>query len=136
MKQIDRFRLTCALAGFSLVALLPAVADAAVFAGTWSVSASLGSPVVETTAPTCVFRQDGIAITGTCTGPSAVGLAAGRVVGRTVIWSWHKHPTNNLQINSIATYRGVFTAGGQISGTWSDSAYPGAVGTFAGHALR
>jgi hypothetical protein len=122
------------LAAFALGVCVPAVADAAVFAGGWTVSATLGHPVVEVTAPTCLFRQSGNKIAGTCKGPSAAGPAAGTVVGQSVVWSWHKVPTNRLQVNSIATYRGVFT-GALIRGTWTDTADPGLVGTFAGHRI-
>jgi hypothetical protein len=117
---------------FGLAASASGIAEAAVFAGSWNVSAVI--PGRETTAPICVFKQAGAKLSGICRGPSATGPAVGTVVGSTVVWSWHKVPTNNLQINSIATYRGVFS-GTAIRGTWSDSVYPGLAGTFVGRRI-
>jgi len=131
MKVSTALRYGSALAGLVLAVSSSVAAEAAVFGGVWTVSASLGHPVVETTAPTCVFKQSGGKISGTCKGPSAAGPAVGSVSGNVVLWSWHKIPTNRLQVNSIATYHGTF-AGGVIRGTWTDTADPGILGTFVG----
>ncbi len=122
---------TIALLGLGLFGGTCGISAAATFAGTWTISATLGNPVVETTAPTCVFEQEGSKLSGRCKGPSASGPAAGVVSGSAVEWQWHKIPTNHLQVNSIATYRGTFS-GSTVRGTWTDSYDRGLVGPFTG----
>ena len=67
-------RYAAALVGCAAVAAVPLVADAANFAGAWSVVGVMGR--VSNTAPTCVFRQVGNRVAGTCKGPAGIGSAA------------------------------------------------------------
>ena len=96
-------------------------AGAANFAGSWAVSGRIGNPVVATSAPVCVFRQTGNAISGSCKGPNAIGSADGAVNGRTIAWRWHAIATNQVGLSGTVTYRGVWGSDGVIRGTWTHS---------------
>ena len=126
-----------ALAAFALVASAPAPADAANFAGTWAVSGTIfsGGVVVATSAPVCVFRQSGNAISGSCKGPNGIGSADGSVNGRAIAWRWHIIATTSIGLAGIATYRGVWGSDGVVRGTWTHSRRPGASGPFTAQHL-
>jgi hypothetical protein len=130
MNAVARLRYFSALAGFALAFSAVNIADAADFAGTWSVSGRLGNPVVATSAPVCVFRQTGNAISGTCKGPNAIGSVDGSVNGRAIFWQWHTIATNAFGLNGTATYRGAWGSDGVVRGTWTHSRRPGYYGPF------
>jgi hypothetical protein len=121
-------RYAAALVGCAAVAAVPLVADAANFAGAWSVVGVMGR--VSNTAPTCVFRQVGNRVAGTCKGPAGIGSAAGVVSGNAIKWQWNRIATQRIQVNGVVIYTGVWGPNG-LRGTWTDSAHPGLVGTFA-----
>jgi hypothetical protein len=121
-----------ALLAFGLAAALGGVAEAATIAGSWNVAGSI--PGAETIAPICVFKQAGARLSGICRGPSATGPVVGTVSGNAVTWSWHKVPTNTLQVNSIVTFRAVFSATG-VRGTFTDTVDRGLVGSFVGRRI-
>jgi hypothetical protein len=127
-----KLRYASALVAFGLAVSAAGVADAATIAGSWNLSGSI--PGAETIAPICVFQQAGARLSGVCRGPSATGPIVGRVSGNAVTWSWHKVPTNNLQVNSIVTFRAVFSAGA-VRGTFVDTADRGLVGSFVGRRI-
>jgi len=122
-----------ALVGFAL-ASSPGIAEAANFAGTWSVAGAMGNPLVETVAPLCVFQQAGNKIAGTCKGPAGIGSAVGAVSGSSIIWRWSRVATSRAQHNGYVTFRGVWGPAG-LRGTWTDSAIPGLAGAFTGRKL-
>jgi hypothetical protein len=127
--MIAKFLFAGALAGFAFV-VSPSVADAANFAGTWTVAATLGNPVIATSAPVCVFRQKGNAISGSCKGPNGIGSADGNVNGNAILWRWHIIATNARGLGGIATYHGAWGSDGVLRGTWTHTSYPHAYGTF------
>lgn len=135
-RPFARFRFAGALLAFALAAAAAGTAGAANFAGTWTVSGVLGNPVVATSAPVCVFRQAGNAISGTCKGPNGIGAAAGSVNGRAILWRWRVIATNANGLAGIATYRGTWGSDGVVRGNWTHSARPGAWGTFTAQKLQ
>jgi hypothetical protein len=135
MNVVAKFRYGIALVACAIVASSASIADAANFAGTWSVSGRLGNPVVATSAPICVFRQSGNAIAGSCKGPNGIGSADGAVNGRAIIWRWHVIATNSMGLHGTATYRGVWGSDGVIRGTWTHSRRPGYQGPFTAQKL-
>jgi hypothetical protein len=130
MNMIAKLAYASALAVCGLVASATAPADAANFAGTWSVSGRIGNPVVATSAPICVFRQSGNAIAGSCKGPNGIGSADGSVNGNAILWHWHVIATNSVGLAGTATYHGVWGSDGVIRGTWTHSRRPGYYGPF------
>ena len=123
-----------AILGCALLFSLPAVVQAANFSGTWAASGTLGrqgSGVFVSTAPVCVFRQRGNAVSGTCKGPNAIGSALGAVRGFSIEWQWHDIATNPRGISGIATFRGTLGSDGVIRGDWTFSPAPGYVGEFS-----
>jgi hypothetical protein len=135
MNMIAKLAYASALAAFALVASATAPADAANFAGTWTVAGTLGNPVVATSAPVCVFRQSGNAISGSCKGPNGIGSAVGSVNGRAILWRWNIIATNAVGLAGIATYHGVWGSDGVVRGTWTHSRRPGAYGPFTAQKL-
>ena len=135
MNMIAKIGCASALAVFGLVASATAPADAANFAGTWSVSGRIGNPVVATSAPVCVFRQSGNAISGSCKGPNGIGSADGVVNGRAIAWRWHIIATTSIGLAGTATYRGVWGSDGVVRGTWTHSRRLGASGPFTAQHL-
>jgi hypothetical protein len=135
MNVIAKLRYAGALVGFALVASSAGIADATNFAGTWTVAGTLGNPVIATSAPVCIFRQGGNAISGTCKGPNGIGSADGSVNGRAIYWRWHIIATNPNGLAGIATYRGVWGSDGVVRGTWTHTARPGVGGIFTAQKL-
>jgi hypothetical protein len=95
--MIAKLAYASALAGFALVASSAGSADAANFAGTWTVAGTLGNPIVATSAPVCVFRQSGNAISGSCKGPNGIGSADGSVNGRAM--AYHRDECSRARRN-------------------------------------
>jgi hypothetical protein len=91
--------------------------------------------VIATSAPVCVFRQGGNAISGSCKGPNGIGSADGSVNGSAIYWRWHIIATNSRGLAGIATYHGVWGSDGVLRGTWTHSARSGAYGTFTAQKL-
>jgi hypothetical protein len=135
MNMIAKLAYASALAGFAFVASSAGSADAANFAGTWTVAGTLGNPVVATSAPVCVFRQSGNAISGSCKGPNGIGSAVGSVNGRAILWRWNIIATNAVGLAGIATYHGVWGSDGVVRGTWTHSRRPGVYGPFTAQKL-
>ncbi|HEX3469424.1 MAG TPA: hypothetical protein VHT05_15185 [Candidatus Elarobacter sp.] len=122
-----------ALAAIALVVSVPALAQAAVSTGTWSISGAMGNPPVETINPVCVLRLVGSALSGTCRGAAGVGAVTNGVVsGARVTFRWNRIATSAAQKNGIITFVGTLTSSTIIRGTWTDSYRPGGVGTFIG----
>jgi hypothetical protein len=111
--------------GFALVAT-PQRADAASFAGTWSVAGSLGNV---RTNPVCTFRQSGSTLSGTCRGPNAAGPAAGKINGGQIAWQWRANALNANATSGVATFKGAVGSDNVIRGSWTFSTLRGA-GTF------
>ena len=135
MNAIAKGRYGSALVALAIVASFASIANAANFAGSWAVSGRLGNPVVATSAPVCVFRQAGNAISGSCKGPNGIGSADGSVNGRAIAWRWHIIATNAVGLAGTATYRGVWGSDGVIRGTWTHSRRPGYNGPFTAQRL-
>jgi hypothetical protein len=95
----------------------------------------MGHSLISTTAPTCVFRQVTNKVAGTCIGANGIGSAAGVVSGTAIVWRWNRIARDRLQVNGIVIYRGTWGRAG-LRGTWTDSARPGVVGTFAARKVR
>jgi hypothetical protein len=114
----------------ALMALAPAAASAATFAGTWSVAGTIGNPVVAKATPVCKLAQSGSKLAGTCRGPNGAGAAAGAVSGRAITLTWRVVATNAIGSSGIITYKGVLGNDGVIRGTWTFSTARGLVGTF------
>jgi len=127
-----KLRYASALAGFALAISFPGIAGAANFAGSWAFSGTLGNPVLATSAPICVFRQNGSAISGSCKGPYGIGSANGSVNGSAIYFQWHVIATRAGGLGGIATYHGYWGGDGVVRGTWWHSTYPGIVGNFTG----
>jgi hypothetical protein len=130
-----RLRLASALAGFAIVVSSAGVANAATFAGTWAYSATLGRPVIATSAPVCVLRQSGNTLSGSCKGPNGIGSGAGIVNGRAILLQWHHIATTSIGRTGTATYHGVWGSDGVVRGTWVDTVWPGVTGTFTAQKL-
>jgi hypothetical protein len=130
MNLSNTLRYASASFGLALAVSLPSLAGAANFAGSWSFSGAMGRPTVETIAPLCVFRQSGSVIAGSCKGPAGIGSASGSANGGAIVFQWTRIATSRLQRNSVVTFRGV-SNGSAIRGTFTDSADPGLVGSFA-----
>jgi hypothetical protein len=127
MNFSNTLRYASASLGLALIVSIPQLAGAANFAGSWSFS---GSSRAETIAPVCVFRQSGNVIAGSCKGPAGIGSASGTANGGAIVFQWTRIATSRLQRNSVVTLRGV-SNGSAIRGTFTDSADPGVVGSFA-----
>jgi hypothetical protein len=131
MNLAAKLRFASALAGFALVVSVPAIAQAASYAGAWAITGRMGNPLVETIAPVCVFRQAGNTITGSCQGPAGIGsVTGGGVNGNRITWRWNRIATSTAQRSSVVTFFGVLGPAG-IAGTWTDSAARGLVGAFS-----
>jgi hypothetical protein len=135
MNAIAKVRYGSALVALAIVASSASIANAANFAGTWAVSGTLGNPTVATSAPVCVFRQNGNAISGSCKGPNGIGSAVGSVNGRAILWRWNIIATTSMGLAGTATYHGVWGSDGVIRGTWTHSRRPGYYGPFTAQHL-
>jgi hypothetical protein len=137
MKLIARICLASAVVGFALFLFTPGIAQASNFAGTWAVSGALGDPVIATTAPVCVFKQDGNKISGSCKGPNALGSAEGAIDDNIIVWHWDRIATNEAQVDGTVTFGGKLGSDGVIRGEWKDSAAPDdAVGTITAQKVK
>jgi len=112
-----------------LIAPLPA--DAAGFAGAWSVSGTMTTALfIGKVSPVCTFKQSGETLTGKCHGPNGAGPASGLVSGKTISWQWHATATTAIGRSGLYTFNGALDSGGVIRGTWTASGAPGVVGEF------
>ncbi|MFZ1125822.1 MAG: hypothetical protein WAN59_11855 [Candidatus Baltobacteraceae bacterium] len=130
MNVSARRRFESALLGIVLLSLSPAAAGATGFAGTWSVSGTLGNPVVAKVSPVCTFAQSGVRLAGTCRGPNAAGPAAGTTNGRAISWTWRAAAQNAIGASGLATFQGTLGTDGVIRGMWKFSAEPRLIGSF------
>jgi hypothetical protein len=128
-----KFRL--ALVGIALAAFSPDMVSAADFAGAWAISGVMGHSEISATAPVCVLRQLGNKVAGTCKGANGIGSAAGVVGGSKIVLRWNRIARDRLQVNGVVIYSGTWGSAG-LRGTWTDSARPGVVGTFAARKVR
>ena len=122
-----------AVAACTLVLLSTLIAEAVTFAGTWAVSGRLGA--TGSVSPVCVFRQSGIALSGTCKGPNGIGSALGAVRGAAIEWQWHVTRTDPQGYSGIVTFRGTLGADGVIRGSWVFAGATG-VGEFTAQRVR
>lgn len=122
-----------AIIGCALVFISPMIAQAVTFAGTWAVSGRLGT--TGSVSPVCVFRESGIAVSGTCKGPNGIGSALGAVRGTAIEWQWHVTRTDPQGYSGIVTFRGTLGADGVIRGSWT-FAGEAAVGEFTAQRVR
>ena len=130
MNLAAKFRYASAFAGFALAVSVPGIASAQNYAGSWSFSGRMGNR--EIIAPVCVFRQVGNTLGGSCKGPAGIGsVTGGGVNGARITWRWNRIATSSVQRTSVVTFFGVLGPRG-ISGTFTDSAQPGGVGSFTG----
>jgi len=107
------------------------------FAGTWSVSGTLGDPVIGTISPVCTLKQEGAEVHGTCKGPNGFGTAQGAVDGAKILLTWKHAATTANGVDGIATLKGTLGSDGFIRGTWTDSAGPaGAWGKFTAQKVK
>ena len=118
------------LAGAALAAVASA-ASAADFSGTWSASAvyQKNGQIVYTTTPVCTFQQTGNRISGTCTGPNALGPATGTASGSAITWQWKATANATGQIG-LSTWKGTLGPDGVIRGDQTGSSLPGASAPF------
>jgi len=120
-----------ALAGLALFVAPPLAADAANFAGAWSVSGTLGSSIVTQLSAVCTLRQSGDTVAGSCTGANGGGAAAGNVNGARILWQCRVIASNSLGDTSVVTLHGTLVSAHLIRGTWTMSARPSVTGTFS-----
>ncbi len=131
MGTVAKMRYAPALIAFAMFIASAGSADAANFAGRWSVGGSVvGGGYVTTIAPVCVLQQVGARIAGACRGPNNGGAAAGTVSGGVIVWQWRMVALTRLGFSGIATFRGVLGPGGIVRGQWRLTSHPGYVGNF------
>ncbi len=122
-----------AVVACALALVFPIIAEAVTFAGTWAVSGRLGA--TGSVSPVCVFRQSGIAVSGTCKGPNGTGSALGAVRGAAIEWQWHVVRTDPQGYSGIVTFRGTLGSDGVIRGTWAFAGVDG-IGEFTAQRVR
>lgn len=133
MKPIGKFLFAFALAGFVVCLAAPSRADKNVnIAGTWAINGVLGDPIFAGMSPVCKLKQDGTEIHGTCKGPNGFGTVTGAVDGKKIFLQWTHAATTENGTNSTATMKGTLGDDGFIRGTYTESAFPDAGGTFTG----
>ncbi len=133
MKRVSTLRQIGALVVFAAVAFSPLVARADYFTGTWSFKGTLGHPVIETMTGVCVISvASNGAVVGSCRGPYGVAKAEGVTNGTTILLRVHHVAMRPGGVSGIAALKGLWYRTGVIRGTWTDSPFPGAGGTFVG----
>ena len=121
---------------FALVAIVdaavaPSASAATSFAGKWIVTGAItAEDASETISPTCTFKQDGKALSGSCEGRNGLGSAEGAVDDDTVVWHWKRIAKNDEIWDATITFRGELGKDGVIRGQWKDDTLGDAVGTF------
>lgn len=107
------------------------------FTGKWTVTGAItGEDVSETVSPTCTFKQDGDALSGSCEGANGLGSAEGAVDDDTIVWHWKRVAKNDNIWDSTITFRGELGKDGVIRGQWKDDYLADAVGTFVAQRLK
>jgi beta-lactamase regulating signal transducer with metallopeptidase domain len=101
--------------------------------GTWSVVGRINDArnMVQA-APVCRFRQIGKRLDGVCEGPGSRGAATGTIVGERVAWRWDHDGYRPQGLKGESTFSGKLQGYSVITGAWSYSGLPGAMGTFTG----
>jgi len=109
------------------------VAADANFAGTWVIAGTISNPAGgEYIQPTCTFKVDGKALSGSCVGPHGMGSVDGSVDGDTIVFNYDRIATSDVSRDAKLTFRGQVDSSGVLRGQWKDSTIEDTVGVFVG----
>ena len=126
-------------AAAALLIVLPmrSSADEKTFAGTWVITGNLANPAGgEDINPTCKFKVDGKAVSGSCEGRNGMGAVDGSVDGDKIVFNWDRIAKNDKVWDAKLTFRGEIGDDGVLRGQWKDSTIDDTVGTFVGQKLK
>jgi hypothetical protein len=133
MKAVARISYAAALAALLAVVSSPLAAKADYFTGKWDFRGSLGHPSVEQMVGLCVIAVNHHGdVAGSCTSPFGPAKAEGVTNGYNIILRVHHLGTHEGGVTGVATLKGVWHHNGVITGTFTDSPFPGMHGDFVG----